>query len=103
MSGTGSQAIGCSQAASPSSNEAVGVGELAEIVGHRPGQVLVDLAAGRRPEEEGDADVDGAGRQRGDDRLDAAVDDDAAVDEAAGRAGGEADDDAERDLERASR
>ena len=54
------------------------------------------LPPGVGPQEERDADIDGAGRQRRDDRLDAAVDDDAAVDEAAARAGGEADEDAER-------
>ena len=54
-----------------------GRGEIAERVGQRPVEILVDLAAGLRAQEQRDADIDRAGRERRDDRLDAAVDDDA--------------------------
>ena len=74
-----------------------GRGEIAERVGQRPVEVLVDLAARRRAQEQRDADIDRAGGERRDDRLDAAIDDDAAVDEAGERADREADDDAEQD------
>ena len=51
--------------------QAVGLGEVDAAVGQRPGEVDVDLAARLRADEEREADGDGAGGERGDDRLDA--------------------------------
>ena len=54
--------------------------------GQRIGQRLVDAAAGKGPQRQRDAEIDRAGRDGGDDRLQPAVDDDGAVERAAERA-----------------
>jgi len=77
--------------------------EIAERTGQCPVEVLVDLAAGRRAQKERDADIDRAGCERRDDRLDASIDDDAAIDEAGERADRDARGDAEQDSADAAR
>ena len=79
-----------------------GRGEIAERIGQRPVEILVDLAARRRPQEQRDADIDRAGRERRDDRLDASINDDAAIDEAGQRADREAYDNPEQDAAHAA-
>ena len=69
-----------------------GRGKVAERIGHRPVQIVVDLAARLRAQEQCNPDIDCAGRQRRDDRLNAAIDDDRAVEQAGQRADRETDD-----------